>query len=489
MKRVIVFLLALTMVFSAITLASCSEKQQDKGNNNQSQDDDRIWLDNLPDDIDLEGETITFVGHGVALAERFGLEGTFVDEDDGDSVNGAMYASEENVKNRFNVEIEKITTSNTLADSISSQLMAGDSDYDILAGHAHADFGMAANGYLLNINTLDSLGAGGIIDYSRSYWAKDFIDAASYKNFTYWLLGDISIETLGCMYVTFVNDSLYQRTCQERYGSIYDIVTAGEWTIDTLCEMTSLCYTDNNGNDSYDDEDTYGWATHWIHVVDGISMGLGLEYSQHLADGTVALTLATNPRNVDVLLKMNELKALSTSHTYAQEIATINAFKEDRVMFMVNSLRHTELNLREMQNDYYILPVPKLNTAQESYRTALHDQVTIFGISYASTKVYASAVVLEALCAEHSRLVRPAYYDEALKYKYTRDDASADMIDIVRDSVCTDFACSWSSDLGEITHEIRRMSTNPSSDFRKRESTWTSKLNALTAKLETTYTE
>ena len=134
MKRVIVFLLALTMVFSAITLASCSEKQQDKGNNNQSQDDDRIWLDNLPDDIDLEGETITFVGHGVALAERFGLEGTFVDEDDGDSVNGAMYASEENVKNRFNVEIEKITTSNTLADSISSQLMAGDSDYEL--GHS-----------------------------------------------------------------------------------------------------------------------------------------------------------------------------------------------------------------------------------------------------------------------------------------------------------------------------------------------------------------
>jgi len=485
MKRVIVLLLALTMVFSALSLASCAENQtQTNNNNNQENGDDRIWLDDLSDDIDLEGETVTFVGHGNAAAERFGLEGSFVDEPDGETVNDAMYESTENVKRRFNVEIECITASNMLSDSIVNQLMAGDTDYDVLAGYAYYDFSLASNGYVLDINELDALGAGGIINTSKSYWAKNYIDAASYKDNTYWLVGDISIETLGCMYVTFVNDALYQKTCAEKYGDIYTIVNNGEWTVDKLSEMSALCYNDNNGNDKYDDADTYGWATHWMHVVDGFTTGLGIEYTQKQADGTVTLTLSSNSHNIDLLQKLNTFKALSTSHQYAQEIAAIQAFTEDRVMFMLNTLRHAEINLRDMESDYYILPAPKYNVEQENYRTGIHDQCVIFGISYASEKVYASAVVLEALCAEHSRLVRPKYYDEALKYKYTRDDASADMIDIVRDSVYTDFALCWTKDLGGITHTIRNMSANPSSTMRKNEGQWTKSLDALIEKLE-----
>ena len=487
MRKIIVFLLALTMVFSTITLASCAEKNTNTNtNNDQSPTDDRIWLDNLPDDIDLGGETVTFVGHGMASAERFGLEGTFVDESDGESVNNAMYESTENVKRRFNVEIETITSSDSLVSSITSQLMAGDSDYDVLAGYGFYDVTLASSGYILNVNALDELGANDIIDTNQSYWAKNFIESASYKGNTYWLVGDISIETLGCMYVTFVNDVLYQKTCAERYGSIYNIVSSGEWTIDKLSEMSALCYTDANGNDKADIDDIYGWRNHQGHTGDGLVIGLGFQYSEHLADGSIALTVTTIPKNYDLLQKLSNLAKLSTSFTQTTEPETIQAFKENRVMFMVNSLRHSEINLREMQDDYYILPVPKYDTEQENYRTALHDQYVIFGISYASTKVYESAVVLEALCAEHSRLVRPKYYDEALKYKYTRDDGSADMIDIVRDSVFTDFALAWSRDLENITWTVRVIPPNPTSQFKKSEGAWTRALEALVAKLENT---
>ena len=484
MKRIIVLLLALTMVFSVLTLASCAENTTTDKGGNKDTGDDRIWLDDLSDDIDLGGETVTFVGHGMASAERFGLDGTFIEENDGDSVNAAMYDSVENVKNRFNVEIETITSSDSLVSSISSQLMAGDTDYDVLAGYAYYDATLAASGYLLNINNLDSIGAGGIIDTTKSYWAQDFIDSASYKGNTYWLVGDISIETLGCMYVTYINDTLYQRTCAQTFGSVYDIVSNGQWTIDKLSAMSALCYVDNNGNDEKDAEDTFGWRNHSGHTGDGLVIGLGFEYCQRLVDGSINLTVTTIPKNYDVLSKLTALGKLSTSFITSTEPETIQAFKENRVLTMVNTLRHTELNLREMEDDYYIIPVPKFDEAQENYRTALHDQYVIFGISYASSKVYESAVVLEALCAEHSRLVRPKYYDEALKYKYTRDDASADMIDIVRDSVYTDFALAWSRELNNITWAVRIIPENPTSAFRKTEGSWARALTTLTEKLE-----
>ena len=98
MKKLIVSFIALTMLLSVISLSSCASKQQGSNNNGSiNEGDDRIWYDNLPD-IDLQGETVTFVGHGQGNAERFGLEGTFVDETNGDIVNDAMYESTENVK-------------------------------------------------------------------------------------------------------------------------------------------------------------------------------------------------------------------------------------------------------------------------------------------------------------------------------------------------------------------------------------------------------
>ena len=147
MKKLIVSFIALTMLLSVISLASCAKKEQGSNNGpSVNNGDDRLWLDNLPDDIDLQGETVTFVGHGHANAERFALEGTFVDEPNGDTVADAMYESVENVKRRFNVEIETITTSGLLVDTITNQLMAGDSDYDIIEGYGFYDISLASSG-------------------------------------------------------------------------------------------------------------------------------------------------------------------------------------------------------------------------------------------------------------------------------------------------------------------------------------------------------
>ena len=41
----------------------------------------------------------------------------------------------------------------------------------------------------------------------------------------------------------------------------------------------------------------------------------------------------------------------------------------------------------------------------------------------------------EAMCAVNSAKVIPAYYDIALKDKYNRDQQSAEMLDVIRDSL------------------------------------------------------
>ena len=485
MKRIISFVIAFAALISCLALASCAENSQKGPDGDLDRpDDESRWLDDIPEEVTLEGKEVTFVGYQNQGAFETGLSGTHADENTGDSVVSALFESEKAIEERFGVDIWFIDASNTLSISIKGQLMAGDTDYDVLCGYGFFDISLAAEGYVLNLNDLSRWEADDIIDHEKPYWFTQYIDGITYRDNMCWLVGDISTLTLGCMYVTFVGAQLYERVCLETYGSIYDIVTSGGWNLDILAEMASLAYSDKNGNDVADLGDSFGWSTSWVDVVEGMTMGAGFEYSSKQADGSITLTI-NSQHNINVISKLYALKRASYSFVTPDDPDTMLDFKAGNILFTVNDLRLAEMYLREMETDYYILPTPKFDANQSEYRTAVHDEYPLFGISYASDEVYASAVVLEALCAEHSRVVRPKYYDEALKYKYSRDDESAEMIDIVRDSVYTDFVFAWNNSVNKVTHSIRDLPANPASLFRKNESSWNTALNNLLTSLST----
>ena len=56
-------------------------------------------------------------------------------------------------------------------------------------------------------------------------------------------------------------------------------------------------------------------------------------------------------------------------------------------------------------------------------------------------------MILEALCRIGSRLVLPAYYEVTLQSKASRDNESADMLDIIKSALIFDLGY-YNSDLG-----------------------------------------
>ena len=59
-----------------------------------------------------------------------------------------------------------------------------------------------------------------------------------------------------------------------------------------------------------------------------------------------------------------------------------------------------------------------------------------------------SAVILEAIYAENYTSVIPAYLDVALKGKYSRDENTAEMLDLILDTTYFNFAFVNESSLG-----------------------------------------
>lgn len=162
-------------------------------------------------------------------------------------------------------------------------------------------------------------------------------------------------------------------------------------------------------------------------------------------------------------------------------------FSTGNVLFVVNKLFQSAVILRDMEQEFKIIHVPKYDENQEHYITRLHDSVTCFGIPITNLDYEVTGATLEALASESNKLVAPAYYETALKVKYTRDSESGMMIDLVREHATSDFASLYSSSVGNIVHFFRsQLSGNGSiaSSIKSNEKIWNKALEKLLTKME-----
>ena len=76
---------------------------------------------------------------------------------------------------------------------------------------------------------------------------------------------------------------------------------------------------------------------------------------------------------------------------------------------------------------------PKYDEQQGGYYTNSMDQHSVFGcpVTLPESEYEFMGVVTEALNAESYKTVTPAFYDIALKNKYTEDPVTAQMIDLI----------------------------------------------------------
>lgn len=487
MKRIIALVIALVTVFSVLSLAACAEKNTNTDDGgNQTETGAPTKLDNLPD-LDFEGTSVKF-----AVAE--GNNGSFtersirVEEENGNSVDSKILERNAGIQERLNVNIELalITGYKDLTSTVNASLAAGDTDYDVIGGYQYFDINLATKGYLLDLNKLDAYGAD-YIDFDASYWAQDYNNNLQYQNIRYWITGDLSLRYTGGAYCTFVNTRLYNEYLNERYGSIYDVVRNGEWTMDALMEMSKLVYGDLNTDEKVDENDRVGFALELQDSTNGFAVAADVKFSVTNPDGSVTLTFGDD-KTVSFMNKLYKLVYESNTliPTNSDSANTMNLFASGNLGFCCTKVHMAEVYLRQMEDDYYIIPFPKFDTNQADYRSTVHDGVTIFGINYAldDFQVQASAATLELMAAETLRLVTPEYYDNSMKYKYTRDDNAADMIDIIRESVTTDFVFAWSSTVGLGSWIRSNITPSVSSTIRKSRGNWETSLTKLIEDLE-----
>jgi hypothetical protein len=112
-----------------------------------------------------------------------------------------------------------------------------------------------------------------------------------------------------------------------------------------------------------------------------------------------------------------------------------------------------------MPSDFGIVPFPKYDKAQDNYYTVSHDEYSLLCVPVTAdpAKYQMIGAVTEAVAAEGYRSVTPAYFDIALKNKYSRDDESSRVLDILAERNTFQPAIIYSNSLGDIGHLMRQI--------------------------------
>ena len=193
-------------------------------------------------------------------------------------------------------------------------------------------------------------------------------------------------------------------------------------------------YYDLDGDGAKNDEDLYGLsyarAGSWMVTLPT----LGLPQIDKDNEGNLILSVASRAERAEVIMdSMRELTQLDGARSISDW--NTEAFVSGNALFAVYELSLLT-TLRDKDLDYGILPPWKADETQEAYYASyLPDP---WAIAICAEDKEMSAVLLTALAAEGFKKVLPAYYETAIKSKYSSDEESGEMLDLMLNNVRAD---------------------------------------------------
>ena len=413
-------------------------KQADNQNaEDQEEAEERIYPD-LPAK-DFGGYEFTFLSRTIDNVDwvEWNHRDLTAEEENGDVINDAVFLRNSKIGEKYNITFNEIVVENPQLVSLTQKsVKAGDDSYDVVAPHIMELATLSQGGNLMNLFSVPNM------DLSQQWWDQGTIRDLSIINKLFILQGDLLVIDNDAMEAMIFNKAVLRDNALD---DPYVIVKNGEWTLDKLIEMSKGIAQDLNGDgEMYIKDDKFGCIVQADTNISFFVSGGEKVCSKDENDYPV-ITFGSE-RGYNILEKVSELMLDENNvvhlHRYEGQFGIydeqVKMMEENRALFSWIRMRIVE-RLRGMEMDFGILPLPKLDKNQDKYITHMNPH-TGAGISIPITAgdIERTGMILEDLCAESRYTLRPAYYERNLKGKYTRDDESYEMLDIILSNTAHD---------------------------------------------------
>ena len=215
----------------------------------------------------------------------------------------------------------------------------------------------------------------------------------------------------------------------------YTLVNDGSWTLDAFHDMYKNASKDLNGDGVMNSDDQWGYAVQ-TGITINMYYALGLDFVSKDSDDLPYLSVG-DEKSVSALQKLATLFADKNAVMFDSDYADINpvineviqkVFSENRALFFAEIVQLSE-RMRAAEIDFGIIPQPKYNEDQDRYYCLV--QCASLGVPKNNTTLDMTGILMEEIAYYNYINLRPVIYETCLKGKYTRDEESKEMLDIV----------------------------------------------------------
>ena len=393
---------------------------------------------------------------------------------------------------KYIIKIANITddsiASEAVPDKVSTAVKAGTDEYQIMVAAAFTTADTSLSGTFANLADTE------YIDLEQPWWSAGYNSAMVYDDVQFSATGAMLITTYRLAFSTVFNKNLFDEANQPY---LYDTVEAGKWTLDKQISLIPLFYRDNGNGVQDESGDIYGFVSNDYISVDPYWSACKMDFLGRNAEGQYELIMDTGKIH-DVSEKILHLYYNTAGGSYILPHEDADHEQETmRGMFAegfsaMATLRFIELENSVMRNtdqEYGVIPMPKFDENQEDYRTLLHDQFSVVAIptTVKDERLDMVSAVIEAMASASYKIVKPVYYEETLRTKIAQDPQSAAMMDIITESIYIDAGLLYSRNFDYFHSSLRALINSGINDATSRFKTIQKKsqthLNKLNRKL------
>lgn len=472
MKKTLVFLMAFAMLLTTC-LTGCqmfgkkdeaSSENTDTTAISPSGDDTASQNEvlDIPDDLDYGDEEFVILTYNSNVKE-------FGDTAATDVISQTQVERDAKVEDALGVSFN-IKTMNgqwvdrlTYADTVHQNIFGGSKSWDLIGAYSFVPPNLSMRGDLVDLRATKYL------NFSKAWWPQFMVDVTTVNDKTFFISGDVSINTLYEMIPVFFNISLVQAHGFD-VSELYNMVREGRWTMENFFTMIQDASV-QSGDMEWNQDDLYAFSVLDNTCFDAFYYATGLSAFKENSDGS--LSVSDRDFGGNQILDIFEMAcdAIDTYHSLGYN--TAQPLEANLALFATYKLYN--MRLEKNPNQYGVLPWPKYEEGTDTnYQTLLGSPHTQYCIPKDVDDSDRSSAVLEMLAYQSYVDVTPVVFEETMKVRYSHDENASQMYDIIRDGLTTDLGILYYDafveiNSGDVASIFRNMIINPT----KRTTSWT----------------
>lgn len=428
-RSILAILLAALLTMSAVGCGNTSVEETKATDTTAVETEEVVNFSTVAktyDDRDYEG-------YNFRVADRVSgwyTRDVYAEELTGEPINDAVYNRNTALENAMNIKIVELPFE-VPSNDLKTAVIAGTDEFDTVTDSIASCAALVTQNMIMDYRNIST------VKTDASYWDAQLYKDCMIMGHSFFMTGDISMmDNVATWCMLFNKDIITDYSLE----SPYDLVNEGTWTLDKMSEMASSVTTDTDGDGKWTDADVYGFVTEGYNSL-ALWECAGFKIMECDEDGIPFFTY-NSEASIDTLTKIMELQYGSSSNMGTKSTVTEGGlpdkensrerqFATGKALFYYAGMMNIT-QFRDYDTNFGIIPAPKRDIDQEQYSTSYSIwNFTVYVIPSTVPDAEKVGDILDAVAHLSLYSLTPAYYDQTLIGKSTRDEKSAPMIELI----------------------------------------------------------